>query len=60
MTKYGYERYDYVVQMDADHYPEPGYLENMLRPFNDPTIGYVAAPSICDRNTRSWVAIARA
>jgi cellulose synthase/poly-beta-1,6-N-acetylglucosamine synthase-like glycosyltransferase len=58
--QYGYERYDYVVQMDADHYPEPGYLENMLRPFNDPKIGYVAAPSICDRNTHeSWVAMAR-
>ena len=58
--QYGYERYDYVVQMDADHYPEPGYLENMLQPFGDPKIGYVAAPSICDRNAHeSWVAMAR-
>lgn len=57
---YGYEGYDYVVQLDADHCPEAGYLENMLRPFNDSSVGYVAAPSICDRNAHeSWVVRAR-
>ncbi|ASV87903.1 glycosyl transferase group 2 family protein (plasmid) [Ochrobactrum quorumnocens] len=57
---YGYERYDFVSQLDADHVPEPGYLFNMLRPFADPHVGYVSAPSICDRNAReSWSARGR-
>ncbi|MBB5701205.1 cellulose synthase/poly-beta-1,6-N-acetylglucosamine synthase-like glycosyltransferase [Ochrobactrum daejeonense] len=57
---YGYERYDFVSQLDADHVPEPGYLYNMLRPFADPVVGYVSAPSICDRNAReSWSARGR-
>ncbi len=58
---YGYERYDIVVQLDADHIPEPGYLEAMVRPFVDLGVGYVAAPSICDANAgESWVVNARA
>ncbi|RNF35869.1 N-acetylglucosaminyltransferase [Paracoccus methylarcula] len=57
---YGYERYDYVVQLDADHVPDPGYLFQMLRPFADPAVGYVSAPSICDRNAAaSWSARGR-
>lgn len=57
---YGYKSYDIVVQLDADHYPEPGYLEAMLRPFSNPNVGYVAAPSICDRNASlSWTARGR-
>ncbi|MBR2688979.1 MAG: glycosyltransferase [Aquamicrobium sp.] len=57
---YGYDRYDFVSQLDADHVPEPDYLWNMLRPFADPSIGYVSAPSICDRNARqSWSARGR-
>ncbi len=57
---YGYERYDFVVQLDADHVPEPGYLFQMLRPFADPAVGYVSAPSICDRNAaESWSARGR-
>ena len=47
---YGYARYDFVAQLDADHVPQPGYLFDMLRPFADPKVGYVSAPSICDRN----------
>ncbi len=47
---YGYDNYDVVVQMDADHVPESGYLEEMIRPFSDPAVGYVSAPSICDVN----------
>lgn len=51
----GYEQYDVVAQLDADHVPEPDYLVEMVRPFADPGIGYVAAPSICDANERvSW------
>jgi cellulose synthase (UDP-forming) len=57
---YGYQLYDIVVQLDADHCPAPGYLEAMVRPFADPHVGYVAAPSICDRNASgSWVARGR-
>ncbi|TIM42917.1 MAG: glycosyltransferase [Mesorhizobium sp.] len=57
---YGYQRYDFVAQLDADHVPEPGYLREMLRPFADPTVGYVSAPSLCDRNAaESWSARGR-
>lgn len=52
---YGYANYDVVLQLDADHIPQAGYLLAMLQPFNDPTVGYVAAPSICNLNgARSW------
>jgi cellulose synthase (UDP-forming) len=57
---YGYAAYDIVSQLDADHVPAPGYLEAMLRPFADPRVGYVSAPSICDANAAtSWAARAR-
>lgn len=57
---YGYEHYDFVAQLDADHVPEQGYLREMLRPFADPAVGYVSAPSICDRNAAdSWSARGR-
>ena len=57
---YGYDKYDFVAQLDADHVPEPGYLVAILRPFLNDRVGYVAAPSICDANAdRSWVVNAR-
>ena len=57
---YGYERYDFVSQLDADHVPEPSYLREMLRPFAAPGVGYVSAPSICDKNaSESWSARGR-
>lgn len=57
---FGYDLYDFVVQLDADHVPEPGYLVEMLRPFSDPSVGYVSAPSICDQNaSQSWSARGR-
>ncbi|MEJ1117611.1 glycosyltransferase family 2 protein [Phyllobacterium sp. CCNWLW109] len=57
---YGYDFYDFVVQLDADHVPEADYLFHMLRPFADEAVGYVSAPSICDRNAReSWSARGR-
>ncbi len=56
----GYENYDLVAQLDADHVPAPDYLEQIVRPFSDPKVGYVAAPSICDSNaSRSWSARGR-
>lgn len=46
----GYDRYDVVSQLDADHVPSPGYLAEVVRPFAQPRVGYVSAPSICDAN----------
>lgn len=57
---YGYAQYDIVVQLDADHVPDQDYLKHMVRPFSDDKIGYVAAPSICDKNSNnSWSARGR-
>jgi cellulose synthase (UDP-forming) len=57
---WGYRKYDVVAQLDADHIPEPSYLRQMVTPFVDENVGYVAAPSICDRNAdRSWSARGR-
>ncbi|WP_454854752.1 glycosyltransferase [Rhizobium binxianense] len=57
---YGYDRYDFVVQLDADHVPAHDYLFQMLRPFADAKVGYVSAPSICDKNaSESWSARGR-
>ncbi|MDR0780161.1 MAG: glycosyltransferase [Pseudomonadales bacterium] len=57
---YGYEAYDFVSQLDADHVPEPGYLREILKPFADAKVGYVSAPSICDSNAaHSWSARSR-
>lgn len=58
--KYGYDNYDFVVQLDIDHVPGEDYLEEMIRPFVDEKVGYVSAPSICDANKKeSWSARAR-
>lgn len=57
---WGYEMYDFVVQLDADHIPQKNYLKNMLIPFLDLKVGYVSAPSICGNNAKeSWAARAR-
>lgn len=57
---WGYENYDVVSQLDADHVPQPGYLRQILQPFSDPGVGYVTAPSICSANaTQSWAARTR-
>ncbi|MFI1720490.1 glycosyltransferase [Streptomyces sp. NPDC020489] len=57
---WGYEHYDVVAQLDCDHVPGPRYLAEVIRPFADPSIGYVAAPSVCDSNAeQSWSARGR-
>ncbi len=57
---WGYRDYDIVAQLDADHVPQPGYLREMVRPFADPAVGYVSAPSICASNAaESWAARTR-
>ncbi|MBO0730333.1 MAG: glycosyltransferase, partial [Acidimicrobiaceae bacterium] len=50
--------YDVLLQTDTDHTPRPGYLVEMLRPFADPAVGYVSAPSI-NSGGDSWIASAR-
>ncbi|MFB6957473.1 glycosyltransferase family 2 protein [Streptomyces sp. NPDC056309] len=58
--RHGYDEYDVVAQLDCDHVPEPTYLAEVVRPFADPAIGYVAAPSVCDANADvSWAARGR-
>ncbi|MFG3346167.1 glycosyltransferase family 2 protein [Streptomyces sp. NPDC048018] len=57
---WGYARYDVVAQLDCDHVPGRRYLTEVVRPFADPAIGYVAAPSVCDSNAAdSWAARGR-
>jgi len=57
---WGYRHYDVVAQLDCDHVPAGGYLAAMVRPFADPAVGYVAAPSVCDgEGTGSWSARGR-
>lgn len=57
---WGYDNYDIVAQLDADHVPQPGYLREMVRPFADQGVGYVSAPSICASNApESWAARTR-
>lgn len=57
---WGYRSYDVVAQLDCDHKPSPTYLAEMVRPFSDPAVGYVAAPSVCDSNAaESWSARGR-
>jgi cellulose synthase (UDP-forming) len=57
---WGYADYDIVSQLDADHIPQPGYLREIIRPFADPGVGYVSAPSICGANApESWAARTR-
>ena len=56
----GYDNYAFVSQLDADHVPAPHYLTEMIRPFANPAVGYVAAPSVCDANAaQSWAARGR-
>lgn len=56
----GYRDYDVVAQLDCDHVPDRGYLREMLKPFADPAVGFVAAPSVCGANgAESWSARGR-
>jgi cellulose synthase (UDP-forming) len=47
--------YDYFVQFDIDHRPEPHYLDRVLGYFVDPMVGWVQAPSLY-RNLENWIA----
>jgi cellulose synthase (UDP-forming) len=57
---YGFIDYDFVIQFDADHRPEYHFATEVMKEFSDPTVGYVASPSICDLNLgQSWTVKAR-
>jgi cellulose synthase (UDP-forming) len=57
---WGYRDYDFVVQFDADHAPEPEFLTHVMEEFRDPKVGYVSSPSITDGNLESsWTVRAR-
>lgn len=59
LDMYG-DDYDILLQMDTDHVPQPGYMLEMLKPFVDDDVAYVAAPSIANANrSESWVVRAR-
>jgi cellulose synthase (UDP-forming) len=47
--------YDFFVQFDIDHLPEPDYLDRVLGYFRDPKIGWVQGPSLYG-NLNNWVA----
>jgi cellulose synthase (UDP-forming) len=47
--------YDFFVQFDIDHLPEPDYLDRVLGYFRDPRIGWVQGPSLYG-NLNNWVA----
>jgi cellulose synthase/poly-beta-1,6-N-acetylglucosamine synthase-like glycosyltransferase len=49
---YGYRYYDFVAQLDADHVPTPTYLEEILKPFADPRVGYVSGPKYLRQERR--------
>ena len=52
-SEIGYKNYDFLVQLDTDHIPEPDYLDEVLGYFRDPDVAYVALPSVY-RNLEDW------
>ena len=47
--------YDIFVQLDIDHLPIPDYLDRTLGYFDDPSVAWVQAPSVCG-NLERWTA----
>lgn len=53
--------FKFALQFDIDHVPTLGYVSAILHAFDDPQVGYVSAPSICDKNRNdSWWVMPRA
>ena len=48
-------QYDYFVQLDVDHLPEPDYLDDVLGYFRDPQVAWVQGPSLYG-NLENWIA----
>lgn len=49
-----WRRYDYFVQLDIDHIPQPNYLNKTLGYFKDEKVAWVQAPSVY-KNLTSWI-----
>lgn len=47
--------YEYFVQLDIDHIPQPNYLDKTLGYFRDPKVAWVQAPSVY-KNLQHWTA----
>jgi cellulose synthase (UDP-forming) len=56
LTDIGFDRYDCMTAFDADHMPEPGFLDEVLGYFEDPVIGYVQAPQAYYNQRASFIA----
>lgn len=54
LDAHGHE-YDFFVQLDVDHRPEPNYLDRVLGYFRDPSVAWIQAPSLYG-NLDNWVA----
>lgn len=54
-SQVGYDRYDFLVQLDTDHAPVESYLDEVLGYFHDPEVAYVALPSVY-WNLHDWTA----
>lgn len=48
-------KYEFFVQLDIDHLPQPDYLNQTLGYFRDEKVGWVQAPSVY-KNKDSWIA----
>jgi len=48
-------KYEYFVQLDVDHLPQPNYLHKTLGHFRDEQVGWVQAPSVYS-NLQFWTA----
>jgi len=48
-------KYEFFVQLDIDHRPNPNYLNKTLGHFRDPKVAWVQSPSVYG-NTEFWTA----
>ena len=48
-------KYEYFVQLDIDHNPDPKYLDKALGHFRDPRVAWVQSPSVY-KNLNNWIA----
>lgn len=58
IDQHGHE-YEFFVQFDIDHRPNPTYLDRVLGYFRDPAVAWVQGPSLYN-NLDNWVARASA
>jgi len=56
LDEVGYDEYDVLASFDADHVPEPDYLERTLGYLRDPQVGYVQSPQVYYNQEASIIA----